>query len=66
MREEGVLFAGLWQEIIERRVVFKSFDVSFVNREGDEVAHLYASKAVELPPVFILARLLPQLTYESS
>ena len=37
--------AGLWQEIRERSRVFRSFDISFVNREGNEVAHLCASKA---------------------
>jgi hypothetical protein len=40
--------AGLWQEIRERSMVFRSFDVSFINREGNEVGHLCASKVVEL------------------
>jgi hypothetical protein len=35
----------------ERSVFFRSFGVSFVNREGNELAHLCASKAVELAPV---------------
>jgi hypothetical protein len=33
-------------------VVFRSFDVSFVNREGNEVARLCASKVVELLPFY--------------
>ena len=37
--------AGLWQEIRKHSRVFHSFDISFVNREGNEVAHLCASKA---------------------
>jgi hypothetical protein len=32
-------------------VVLRSFDVSFVNREGNKVGHLCASKTVELAPV---------------
>jgi hypothetical protein len=51
--EEGrwSAIAGLWQEIREMSVVFRSFDVSFVNREGNEVAHLCASKAIGLAPI---------------
>lgn len=36
---------------LERSVVFTSFDVSFVNTEANKVAHLCASKAVELTHV---------------
>jgi hypothetical protein len=59
--EEGrrSAIAGLWQEIRERSVVFRSFDVSFVNREGNEVAHLLCKQGYRVGSCFILARLLP-------
>jgi predicted transcriptional regulator YheO len=59
--EEGRRSAivGLWQEIRERSVVFRSFDVSFVNREGNEVAHLCVSKAIELAPVLFWLNCFP-------
>lgn len=34
--------AGLWQEIRELSMVFNSFSVSFVKREGNEAAHTCA------------------------
>jgi hypothetical protein len=58
--------AGLWQEIRERSVVFRSFDVSFVNKEGNEVAHLCASKAIELAPVLFWLDCFPNWLIEAA
>ena len=58
--------AGLWQEIRERSVVFRSFDVSFVNKEGNEVAHLCASKAIELAPVLFWLDCFPNWLMEAT
>ncbi|RLM75407.1 hypothetical protein C2845_PM15G04630 [Panicum miliaceum] len=43
--------AGLWQEIRERSRVFGSYQISFVKREGNAVAHLCASKASASSPL---------------
>jgi hypothetical protein len=50
--EEGgrCAIAGLRREIRESSRGFRSFDVSFVNREGNEVAQLCASKVSEFVP----------------
>lgn len=50
--EEGgrCAIAGLQREIRESSRGFRSFDVSFVNREGNEVAQLCASKVLESVP----------------
>ena len=57
---------GLWQEIREISVIFRSFDVSFVNREGNEVAHLCASKAVELAPILFWLDCFPNWLLEAT
>jgi hypothetical protein len=66
--EEGrrSVIAGLWQEIKERSMNFRSFQVSFVNREGNEVAHLCASKAIELAPVLFWLDCFPSWLMEAA
>jgi ribonuclease HI len=41
------LIAGIWHEISEFGMNFNSFSVSFVNREGNEAAHVCAKLASE-------------------
>ena len=57
--------AGLWQEIRERRRVFHSFDISFVNREGNEVAHLCASKGSASFPLLSWSGCFPNWLMEA-
>ena len=57
--------AGLWQEIRERSRVFHSFDISFVNREGNEVAHLCASKASASFPLLSWSGCFPNWLMEA-
>ena len=57
--------AGLWQEIRERSRVFRSFDISFVNREGNEVAHLCASKASASFPLLSWSGCFPNWLMEA-
>ena len=57
--------AGLWQEIRERSRVFHSFDISFVNREGNEVAHLCASKASASCPLLSRSGCFPNWLMEA-
>jgi hypothetical protein len=42
--------AGIWHEIRELSRVFTSFDISFVNREGNEAAHRCAKLASRSSP----------------
>lgn len=55
--EEGgrCAIAGLQREIRESSRGFRSFDVSFVNREANEVAQLCASKVLSVPSLSWLA-----------
>jgi hypothetical protein len=56
---ERSLIAGIWHEIKELSRVFTSFDISFVNREGNEVAHWCAKLASRSSPRCVWSEYFP-------
>jgi hypothetical protein len=51
--------AGIWHEIRELSRVFTSFDISFVNREGNEAAHRCAKLASRSSPRCVWSESFP-------